>query len=66
MLLQYCSISLNKVSFKNTISLSNGLKPDQNQRYVGPGLGPSCLQSLLVDYETRRYQGHRYNCCLIS
>ena len=26
----------------------NSLDPDQDQRFVGPNLGPNCLQSLLV------------------
>ena len=37
-----------KNSFRNTISLSNGLDPDQSQLSVGPDLGPSCLQRLLA------------------
>ena len=30
----------------NTIRESNSLDPDQDQQYVGPDLGPNCLQRL--------------------
>ena len=30
--------------------MSNSLDPDQGRRFVGPDLGPNCLQRLLVDY----------------
>ena len=33
-------------SFRNTIRVSNSLLPDQAQHYVGPDLGPNCLQRL--------------------
>ena len=29
---------------ENTIRFSKGLDPDQDQRYVGPDLGPNCLE----------------------
>ena len=29
--------------------MSNGLDPDQDQHFVGPGLGPICLQMLSED-----------------
>ena len=38
-----------KNSFRNTISVSNGLDPDQDRHFVGPGLGPNCLQRLAAD-----------------
>ena len=34
-------------------SVSNSLDPDQGQHFVGPDLGPNCLQRLLAD-DTRR------------
>ena len=37
--------------------MSNGLDPDQDQHFVGPDLGPSCLQKLSVDDKGRHYQG---------
>ena len=42
-----------KNSFGNTIRVSNSLDPDQAPHFVGPGLGPNCLQSLSAD-DTRR------------
>ena len=42
-----------KNSFRNIIRVSNSLDPDQAQLYVGPDLGPNCLQRLSVD-DTRR------------
>ena len=37
-----------KKSFRRT-SVSNSLDPDQVRRFVGPDLGPNCLQRLSVD-----------------
>ena len=36
-------------SLRNTIRVSNGLDPDQDQHYVGPDLGPNCLSRLSAD-----------------
>ena len=33
----------------NSISLSDGLDPDQARQYVGPDLDPNCLQRLSAD-----------------
>ena len=33
-----------KTSFRNTVSVSNSLDPDQARRLAGPDLGPNCLQ----------------------
>ena len=38
-----------KDSFMNTIIVSNGLDPDQDQQSVGPDLGPNRLQRLSAD-----------------
>ena len=35
--------------FKNTIWVSNRLDPDQAGHFVGPDLGPICLQKLSAD-----------------
>ena len=35
-----------KNSFRNTIRVSNNLYQDQAQHFVGPDLGPNCLQRL--------------------
>ena len=32
-------------SFRNAIGVSNSLDPDQARRFVGPDLGPNCLQN---------------------
>ena len=39
--------------------MSNSLDPDQARRYVGPGLGPDCLQRLPAD-DTSRQRVKRY------
>ena len=31
--------------------MSNGLDPDQDRHFVGPKLGPNCLQRLSADYK---------------
>ena len=38
-----------KLLIRNTIILSNSLDPDKAQRFVGPDLGPNCLQRLSAD-----------------
>ena len=38
-----------KNSFNNTIRVSYSLDPDQARHFVGPDLGPNCLQRLLAD-----------------
>ena len=35
-----------KCSFRYTIKVSNNLDPDQARPFVGPDLGPNCLQRL--------------------
>ena len=40
---------LNNFFFKNTIRVSNSLDPDHDRRFVGPDLGPNCLQRLSAD-----------------
>ena len=37
--------------------MSNSLDPDQDQHFVGPDLGPNCLQRLSADDKSRRQQG---------
>ena len=36
-----------------TISVSNSLDPDQARHFVGPDLGPNCLQRLSADDRSR-------------
>ena len=40
--------------FKNTIEVSNSLDPDQARQFVGPDLGPNCLQRLAADDKNSR------------
>ena len=47
-----------KNSFRNTIQVSNNLDPDKARCFVGPGLGPNCLQKLSAD-DTRRQRVKR-------
>ena len=34
-----------RISFRNTIRVSNSLNPDHARHFVGPDLGPNCLQN---------------------
>ena len=42
-----------KNSLMNTIRVSNSFNPDQTLHFVGPGLGPNCLQKLSADDTSR-------------
>ena len=42
-----------KNSFRNIIRVSNSLDPDQARHFVGPDLGPSCLQRLSAEDTSR-------------
>ena len=44
--------------------MSNNLDPDQARRFVGPDLGPNCLQKLSTD-DTSRQRVKRINECSI-
>ena len=39
--------------FRNIIRVSNRLDPDQARRFVGPDLGPTCLQMLNVSTDDK-------------
>ena len=39
-------VFFSKNYFKFTISVSNSLYPDQAQHFIGPDLGPDCLQRI--------------------
>ena len=41
-------------SIRNTIRVSNSLDPDQTRHFVGPDLGPNCLQRLSADATNRQ------------
>ena len=49
----YIFFFFSKKSFRNTIRVSNNLVPDEARRFVGPDLGPNCLQRLSTDEKTR-------------
>ena len=49
-----------KKSVRNTIRVSNSLDPDQARRFVGPDLGPNCLQKLPAD-DARRQRVNIFN-----
>ena len=42
--LLFSKSTFSKNSFRNTIKASDSLDPDQAQDFVGPDLGPNCLQ----------------------
>ena len=41
------------LDFFNTIWVSSSLDPDQARHFVGPDLGPNCLQRLSADNKRR-------------
>ena len=43
-----------KKNFRNITKVSNSLDPDQDQRFVGPDLGPNCLSRLSADNTGRQ------------
>ena len=47
-------LTFSKKSFRNTIKVSNSLDPDQDRHFVGPDMGPNCLQRVLA-----KDSGHR-------
>ena len=48
-LLTFFKIFFVKNDFRNTIRVLSGLDPDQDRCFVGPDLGPNCLQRLSAD-----------------
>ena len=44
----YFTLWMLDFKFFNTIRVSNSLDPDQAHNFVGPDLGPNCLQRLSV------------------
>ena len=43
-LMIFSQLMFSKMFSRNIIGLSNSLDPDQAQHFVGPDLGPNCLQ----------------------
>ena len=50
----FSKTTFSKNYFRNTIRVSNSLDPDQARQYVGPDLGPNCLQRLSADDNSRQ------------
>ena len=40
---------MSSADFRNSIKVSNSLDLDQARLFIGPGLGPTCLQRLSAD-----------------
>ena len=45
--------TFSKNSFRNTIRVSNSLDQDQVRHFVGPDLGPNCLQKVSAEGTSR-------------
>ena len=45
-----------KSAFSKNYSVPNSLDPDQTQQFVGPDLGPNCLQRLSADDKSVHWQ----------
>ena len=46
--------TFSKITFKNTIRVSNSLDQDQAGHFVGPDLVPNCLQRLSADNTSKQ------------
>ena len=46
--------------------MSNSLDPDQARRFVGPDLGPNCLQRLSADDTIRQSYNHEISVLITS
>ena len=49
---------MSSADFRNSIKVSNSLDPDQARLFIGPDLGPTCLQRLLADDTCNAYWVH--------
>ena len=47
------SIFFKKYCFRDTVRVSNTLDPDQAGKFVGPEMGPNCLQRFSADDMSR-------------
>ena len=59
----FSNLTFSKISFRNSIRVSNSLDPDQGQHSVGPDLGPNYLQrfSVGMKFATNRQRLKYYN-----
>ena len=74
-LLDFSTFILSKISFRNTIRVSNSLDPDQDWQNVSPDLGPNCLQRSSADdnslfllsagYLLKKFFLDRYQCQIV-
>ena len=53
-LLIFFKINIFLKKIRNTIRVSNTLDPDQARHFVGPDLGPNCLQTFSADDTSRQ------------
>ena len=58
--------TFSKNSFWNTIRVSNSLDSDQARLFVGPDLGPNCLQRLSAGDDTSRQNANTTVTCQIT
>ena len=56
-MLQFFKINFFDIFFRNTIRVSNNLDSDQDGLFVGPDLGPNCLQRVSADDKSCHKQG---------
>ena len=56
----FSKLIFSKTSSRNTIRVSNSLDPDQDRHFVGPDLGPNCLQKLSADDKLSGFVVCRY------
>ena len=61
----FFKLTFTKNSFRNTIRVSNSLDPDQARRFVGPDLGPNCLQRYQKTTKVAT-SGERVNCMVVN
>ena len=59
-------LTFSKKSFRISIRVSNSLDPDQACQFVGPDLGPNCLQRLSADYKSHHWWGKKDECLMIN
>ena len=57
----FSKLTFSKNYFRNTIRVSNSLNPDQARHFVGPDLGPNCLQRLPADDKVGKELMHSHS-----
>ena len=46
------------LSFRNTIRVSSSFDPDQARHFVGPGLGPNCLEKQKLPLAEKAFKSY--------